>query len=309
MVFAAGLVILAAAYGPWMLGLGWLVLGLGMGLSLYDTAFATLGRLYGDTARGAITGATLVAGFASTVGRPLTAWGAETFGWRETCLAWAVAQLVIGLPLNLLGVPAVTQPASAIADGSVPATLPMDRAMVLLAFAFAVGWFVSTAMAAHLPRILEAAGASTVQAVAAGALIGPAQVFARLVEAGLLKNFHPLLSARLATLGHPFGAALLLLGGGGLFASVFAILHGAGNGILTIARGTVPLALYGPQNYGYRLGLIGAPARVAQSAAPLVFSLAIERWGGGVLMISSGLCVAGFFALLMVRTTEASAQS
>src|SRR5262245_63008579 len=82
--------------------LAWLVLGLGMGIGLYDTAFAALGRIYGLEARSAITGITLLAGFASTVGWPLTAWGASVLGWRETCLAWAVAHIVVGLPLNLL---------------------------------------------------------------------------------------------------------------------------------------------------------------------------------------------------------------
>ncbi|MFX6011262.1 MFS transporter, partial [Acinetobacter baumannii] len=82
------------------------------------------------------------------------------------------------------------------------------------------------------------------------------------VEAGLLNRFHPLLSARLAAMTHPIGAAVLGLFGGGAAAGAFAILHGSGNGVLTIARGTVPLAIFGPDNYGYRLGLIGAPARI-----------------------------------------------
>jgi hypothetical protein len=169
----------------------------------------------------------------------------------------------------------------------------MDRTMLLLAFAFAAGWFVSTAMAAHLPRILEAAGATPVQAIAAGALIGPAQVGARMIEAGFLKRYHPLLSARLATLAHPIGAEIVLAGGGA-FASIFAVLHGAG---------TVRLALYGQQNY--RLGLIGAPARIAQAGSPLIFSFAVEYLGGYVLIVSAALCAAASLALLAVRIAKA----
>ncbi len=101
-------------------------------------------------------------------------------------------------------------------------------------------------MAAHFPRILEAAGATPLQAVAAGALIGPAQVVARIFEAGFLSRYHPLVSTRLACLTHPLGAVIVAVAGGGA-ASVFAIFHGAGNGILTIARGTVPLAIFGPK--------------------------------------------------------------
>jgi hypothetical protein len=130
----------------------------------------------------------------------------------------------------------------------------MDRNMWLLGFAFAAGWVVSTAMAAHLPRLLEAAGASATEAVAAAALVGPAQVAARVIEATFLAKYHPLITARLSTVTHPLGAGILLAGGGWL-AMPFTLLHGAGNGILTIARGTVPLAVFGPENYGYRLGL------------------------------------------------------
>ena len=101
--------------------------------------------------------------------------------------------------------------------------------------------------------------------MAAGALIGPAQVAARIFEASFLSRYHPLVSTRLACLTHPIGAAIVGLVGGGA-ASVFAVFHGTGNGILTIARGTLPLAIFGPQNYGYRLGIIGAPARMAQAA-------------------------------------------
>ena len=116
------------------------------------------------------------------------------------------------------------------------------------------------------------------QAVAAGALFGPAQVVARIIEASFLSRFHPLLSTRLACLTHPIGAAILAGAGGGA-ASLFAIFFGLGNGILTIARGTLPLAMFGPQNYGYRLGIIGAPARMAQAAAPLAFGLLIDTHG------------------------------
>ena len=97
-ILAAGLAVLASAHSPAILWLAWLVLGLGMGIGLYDTAFAALGRIYGVQARSAITGITLLAGFASTIGWPLTAWGASELGWRQTCLAWAVAHIVVGLP-------------------------------------------------------------------------------------------------------------------------------------------------------------------------------------------------------------------
>lgn len=296
---AGGLVLLGLTHSIPMLVLSWLLLGIGMGYGLYDAAFGALGRIYGEAARGPITGITLMAGFASTIGWPLTALGLDHIGWRETCFAWAAAHILIGLPLNFFMLPAVPG-AKLTAAASIKPHIPIDRTMVLIAFAFAAAWTVTGAMAAHFPRILEAAGASPMEAVAAGALIGPAQVGARIVEASVLKRYHPILSTRLACLTHPLGAAILALSGGAIPA-VFAIFHGSGNGILTIARGTLPLAIFGPQNYAYRLGLIGAPSRMAQAAAPLLFGLLIDVMGSGILIVSSALSLAALAALMMLK--------
>ena len=299
LVLAAGLTMLGFTTSIPMLIIAWLLLGIGMSAGLYDAAFAALGRIYGDTARRSITGITLIAGFASTVGWPLSAWGLETIGWRNTCFAWAAAHILMGLPINLLMLPAVKGAKAAVAAAVKP-HIPIDRTMIVLAFVFAAAWTVTGAMAAHLPRLMEAAGATTTQAVFAGALIGPSQVAARIFEAGFLSRYHPLVSTKLACITHPIGAAILGLAGGGA-ASVFAIFHGSGNGILTIARGTLPLAIFGPKDYGYRLGLIGAPARMAQAIAPLAFGLLIDAMGDGVLIVSSALSLSALVALCLLH--------
>jgi predicted MFS family arabinose efflux permease len=298
-VFALGLVLLAVSYSLTAMSLAWAVLGIGMSLGLYDAGFAALGRIYGAAARPAITGITLMAGFASTIGWPLTAFGLDAFGWRETCLAWALAHVLIGLPINWFLLPANAKLDET--QSAKPRRIRFDRNMVLLSIAFALGWMVTGAMAAHFPRLMQSAGASAAEAVAAGALIGPAQVVARVIEATFFARYHPLLSARLATITHPIGAALLTVSAGPFAAALFAILHGSGNGILTIARGTVPLAIFGPANYGYRLGIIGAPSRVAQAAAPLLFGWFIDLWGAGALVVSSAMCLLVLAALLLVR--------
>jgi predicted MFS family arabinose efflux permease len=303
LMLAAGLALLGFSYSIPMLVIAWLLLGIGMGFGLYDAAFAALGRIYGEAARQSITGITLIAGFASTVGWPLSAWGLETIGWRDTCFAWAAAHILIGLPINWFMLPAVKGAKAAVA-ASVKPHIAIDRTMILLAFTFATAWSVTGAMAAHMPRILEAAGATTVQAVAAGALFGPAQVLARIIEASFLSRYHPLLSTRLACLMHPIGAAILALVGGAA-SGAFAIFFGLGNGILTIARGTLPLAIFGPKDYGYRLGIIGAPARMAQAAAPLAFGLLIDSMGSRVLIVSSALSLAALLALLLLRQEPA----
>lgn len=304
LVFAAGLTLLATAQGPGVLTSAWLVLGAGMALGLYDSAFATLAGLYGRDARGAITGITLIAGFASTVGWPLTAWLNDAVGWRGACLAWAGLHVLAGLPLNRFFIPETPPlPDDAAAPASNRDAAPRG-AMVLLAFVFAATWVVSTGMAAHLPRLLQAAGASPAGAVTAAALVGPAQVAARLAEYGLMRRSHPLISARVAAVLHPLGAAALAMFGGPA-AAVFTVLHGAGNGLLTIAKGTLPLAVFGPAGYGLRTGLLSAPARVAQAGAPLLFGVLLDRVGLGLLVVSAGLGLASAGALLVLGVQRA----
>ncbi len=305
LLFAGGLVLLSVAQSLLTLQLAWIVLGIGMGIGLYDAAFAVLGRIYGTNARGAITGITLFAGFASTIGWPLTAWGASTIGWRDTCLAWAALHLFVALPLNYWCLPRPTMSVAEKRAADKP--VPLDRQMILLGFAFAAAWIVTAGMAAHFPRIMEAAGASPTQAIAAGALIGPAQVGARLLEAGPLARLHPLITARLATLAHPVGVAVLLPMGGSVASSPFAVLHGSGNGILTIARGTVPLAIFGPESYGYRLGLIGLPSRFLSALAPFAFAVLLDHIGANVLLVTAGLSLAACLALCALRIPRTEA--
>jgi predicted MFS family arabinose efflux permease len=300
-VLAAGLGLLGVSSSLWTMSAAWLLLGVGMGLGLYDAAFGALGRIYGQEARSAITGITLIAGFASTVAWPLSSLGLETIGWRDTCYLWALAHIVIGLPLNL-SLPR-TKPTHASGTATSKPHISIDRTMVLLSFAFAAAWTVTSAMAAHLPRIVEIFGATPAQAVLAGMMIGPAQVGARIMEASLLSRFHPLLSARLACVTNPIGVCVIAIFGG-TAAPAFALLYGAGNGILTIARGTLPLAIFGPENYAYRLGLIGAPSRICQALAPLAFGLLIEPMGRGILAVSAGLSLAALVALMAVHPSS-----
>lgn len=309
LVFAAGLAGLGLAQGPVSLFVAWVVLGIAMGSGLYEAAFAALVRLYGKDSRTAITGITLIAGFASTVGWPLSTFLEAQLGWRGACFVWAGLHLLLGLPLNaLLPGPAAADPHEArlAEESTAPQPSTSLRATLALSFVFAATWFISTAMAAHLPRLLQAAGVSLAGAVFVGALIGPSQVGARLLEYGFLRKIHPLLSARLAAAMHPLGVAVFALLGAPA-AAVFGILHGAGNGILTIAKGTLPLVIFGPQGYGHRQGLLMVPARIAQALAPWLFGVALDRWGSGALAVSSTIGVLALLALFSLQTPSADA--
>ncbi|MGQ0728352.1 MFS transporter [Acidovorax sp.] len=313
LLFAAALAGMALAQGPVGLFAAWVLMGVAMGSGLYEAAFATLVRLYGQGARSAITGITLIAGFASTVGWPLSAWMETQWGWRGACAGWAALHLLVGVPLNgwlpradaadKAPEPSTDAIAAPTTEPAVSAPLtpahPL-RTTVLLSLVFAVTWFTSTAMAAHLPRLLQASGTSLQAAVALAALVGPAQVAARLLEFGFLRRLHPLLSAQLAAAAHPVGAGLLMVLGGPA-AAVFTVLHGAGNGILTIAKGTLPLVLFGPAGYGARQGLMMVPARVAQAFAPVLFGMLLDSAGAAALWLTTLLGLAALGALWLLR--------
>lgn len=299
LLFAAGLITLSIATSPVVLFAGWAMMGLGMGIGLYEAAFATLAGIYGKDARGPITSITLIAGFASTIGWPLSGLMFAEWGWREACLGWALLHLCLALPLNALlpkGTETMVTPEAEAQQGAPPS----QHALWLLALVFAATCFNSTAMAAHLPGLLQAAGASTAVSIAAGALIGPAQVAARVLEFGILRRFHPLVSARLAAAAHP-AAAIGIVVVGAPAAYAFALLHGAGNGILTIAKGTLPLALFGAHGYGARLGLLNAPARLLQAAAPLIFGAALAKWGLQAIWLTAGIGVWSTAALFLLK--------
>ena len=222
LVFAVGLALLGLAQGPLTLFAAWVLIGAAMGSGLYEAAFSTLVRLYGHEARNAITGITLIAGFASTVGWPLSTLLEAQVGWRGACFTWAALHLLLGLPLNAWLPRAAAESAdrcggtrAAVAADVPPATVNPRPALTtaLLAFVFAATWFISTAMAAHLPALLQAAGATLAVAVGVGALVGPAQVAGRLLEFGFLRRVHPLLSARLGSTGTPARRAGIAGGG------------------------------------------------------------------------------------------------
>lgn len=223
------------------------------------------------------------------------------WGWRGACVGWAGLHLLVGLPLHAW-LPQGTAGAHAAPDTTSPAQpappsgAPTRRTTLLLSAVFAIAWFGSTALATHLPRLLEHAGLALPQAVAVAALVGPAQVAGRLLDFGLLHRLSPLLAAKLASAAHPLGAALLLILGApaGL---AFTLLHGAGNGVLTIAKGTLPLLYFGSRGYGERQGILMLPARVAQALAPVLFGALMQRFGAGALLLTAVLGVIAWGAL------------
>jgi predicted MFS family arabinose efflux permease len=296
LLFALGLASLGSSQGAVSLFVAWALIGVAMGSGLYDAAFAALVQVFGKQARASIVGITLLGGLASTLGWPLSTWMEAQWGWREACWAWAALHVFVGLPLNAVlprhqhtlphrTASSTTAPQT---DSQDPRPSPHRWAGPALALVFAITWFITTAMATHLPRLMELQGLGAAQALAIGMLIGPAQVAGRLLEFGALKQISPWTSAKMASMSHPVGA-VLFMGLGAPLATVFTVLHGAGNGILTIAKGTLPLLVFGSQGYGARQGWLMAPSRVAQAVAPVSFGLVIDGWGAQALWFSAAL--------------------
>jgi MFS family permease len=293
LVFATGLSLIGLAPSGWLVALGLSVIGVGMALGLYGTPFAILVSLYGGDARRSITGVSLIGSLGSSLGWPLTLWFEQQLGWRGACFAWAAVHLVVCLPLTGGVVPRLTHGAHH-ADPETPVEpVRWDRRMVQMAVLFSCAWFISTAMSTHLPRLLVASGLTPARAAGTAALVGLAAMSVRLAEFTVLRRFAPLMATRVATLMHPLGALVLVVLGP-VAAPALALGQGAGNGMLTVAKGVLPLSLFGSAGYAYRSALLSRPAQFAQIGGPVLYGLVLERSAHSALALSSGLCLLMF---------------
>ena len=295
---ALGLSALVYASHPAAYLAAWVVLGAALAASLYDPAFATLGRIFGANARSPITALTLIGGFASTVSWPVTFVLLHSAGWKTTYLIYAAALALVAAPLHAFALPRSRADAHIKpADGAPP--LPPTRpatgaAFLLVVAAFASYAFVPSGLSAHLLAIFQRAGIDPGTVVLIGALFGPSQVAARLCEFVFARNVHPLGIARFAV--GLLVASFVLLGLFGFSAPVavvFAIMFGVANGLVTIARGAVPLALFGAIGYGGIIGRIAGPALIVTAIAPVVIAFVAERASD-----PAALAVAAAFAAL-----------
>jgi len=297
LLLGAGLATLALAHSLPVYFMAWLLMGVGMGAGLYDAAFATLGRLYGKQARSAITTLTLWGGFASTVCWPLSAWLVEHLGWRGACAVYAAAQILVALPLHAFILPGAgpsspdAKPAQAGPGDPTPDGLTgtkRTRAFLLLATILTLGAVTASMIGVHLLTFLQARGLELAAAVALGALVGPSQVGARIVEMAFGRHYHPIWTL-VASVTLVAGGVLLLVGGLPILALALA-LFGAGNGIGSIAKGTLPLALFGPFGYASLMGRLAMPSLLAQALSPTVGAVLIEWSGpGAALGLLAGL--------------------
>lgn len=325
-LYAAGLVLLSMADGIAMIMIANMIMGCALACGQFEAAFSTLVMLFGKQSRNAITGVTLIAGFASFIGWTVSVQILDAWGWEGVCRFWAGVHLFFALPLHTL-IPSVKRPdpsetsgvkqsSSAESSLQTKATSTLaegdkrpgrakrsqsNRAKgVLLAYVFAANAFVGMGLMMHLPGLLQVFGVGMALAFTIGSLVGPAQVLGRLIDFFVMRKWHPLVSTRLAALTHPIGAALMLVFGTP-FAAAFVVLHGTGNGILIMSRGTLPLAIFGAVGYGRMQGWLMLPAKLAQACAPFLFGLALTHWGTATLWMTALLGLTTLGALCLIR--------
>ena len=302
-VMAAGLVLLSLVTDPYTYLAAWAVLGIAMRLSLYDSAFAALVQVAPSRGRRAISYLTLFGGFASSIFWPIGHALNGAVGWRQTLLIFAAANILICLPLHWFGLArreAALQvaPSQAGDQPAAPAEAPLEGtartiAMALFSLIVAASAFVFGALAVHLVPILEATGMAASAAVLLASLKGVAQVVGRVWDLTLARKWHPIDVGRVSVACIPLSFIVLMLGGADFRAALaFTLLFGVANGLVTIMRGAVPLALFGPVGYGAVLGVLATPYLLLAAIAPAVFALVVERYGygaGEAIMLGAGL--------------------
>ena len=266
----------------------WACLGLAMRMSLYDAAFAALVQVTPARGRRAISYLTLFGGFASSIFWPIGHALNGAMGWRSTLLVFAALNLLVCLPLHWVCLartetePAGTTQASA-ADATGGAVLrgrSRTIAMVLFGMVFAASAFVFGAFSVHLPAVLQAFGLAPAAAVTLAALKGVAQVGGRVWELVFAKRMLPLNLGRISIVFLPLSLVVLLASGASFAAAlIFTLLFGVSNGLVTIVRGAVPLALFGKEGYGTILGILATPYLLVNAVSPALFAIFVDAWG------------------------------
>jgi MFS family permease len=298
-----GMLLLATTQNfAWYLA-AWVFIGAGMGAGLYDAAFATLGSIYGRQSRSAIAAVTLFGGFASTVCWPISAYFVEHLGWRGACFTYAAVHALVALPVFLLVLPRrsfiAPPPGSVQAAGPVALESHEVWLFGLTAAVLTIGAAILSMVGTLILQLLQARGMELAAAVALGMLIGPAAVGARVVEMFAGHRYHPIWTLIASAVLVAAGTLLLLFGFPVVALAI--VLYAGGSGIGSIARGTVPLALFGAARYPALAGRLGRPIMIAMAASPFVgataFRLGGADWTFGLLAALALLNV-GLVALL-----------
>jgi hypothetical protein len=288
-IISAGLLALSQVRHPVSYLAVWAVLGIGMRCCLYDAAFAALVQVTPTRGRKAISYLTLYGAYASTVFWVIGHYLNEAYGWRGTLIAFAAINLAVCLPLNWLGLARRESPQDTARPAKTSTPLPDGPVLegrmriigiVLFALIMSLNGFVFGIISIQLVPLLEAAGLAGATAVWVASLKGHGQFAGRVMEIFFGRNLKAMTIARIAIGVVPASLVLLFLARGELSQLIaFTLLLGAAQGVITIVRGAVPLALFGTAGYGAVLGMIATPILLVNAFSPAFFALLVDRFG------------------------------
>jgi hypothetical protein len=292
-LLAATLAAIAMSPTLWWYLAAWVAVGLAMRITLYDAAFAAMVQVSPSNGRQAIAFLTLFGGFASTVfwliGHELV----TLYGWRTTYWIFAGLNLCLSAPLCYIGLARREKADDAATDAlaSPNAAAPAHAARAPLegrSRTIAMGLFclvmsgnalIFGVGAVHLVGLIEASGVAVALAVSIASMKGVAQVAGRVWEIIWGRNIDPVNLGRIAIGLLPAAFVILLFAGADwLTAATFTLIFGASNGLVTIVRGAVPLALFGAGGYGKVLGIIATPVLLFNAVSPMLFAAIVEAW-------------------------------
>jgi len=307
-ICALGFVVLAMAQGPVSYLASWFVIGIGHAMSLANVGNVAVAQLMGERTRRVIGLMMLVTGLASSLFWPLTAALMNAFGWRTTLLVFAAMQLIVVLPIYAAvprfrghpGAAGAEPPAASIAEAGRVAPAQRRLAFWLTAFAFSASGLVSWGLPLHLITLFREGGLTQSEAVWIATLGGPATIAARAIDATLGERLPVERVALFGLLLGPFCCLMLpFLPMSLAAAGAFVLLLNAALGVISVARATLPLSLFGRRGFAVMLGQLTVPQNIAFAAAPLLFAVMIERLGPDrTLLVSAAIQFLGFGAML-----------
>jgi MFS family permease len=317
LMMTLALVGLSLAQGLWSYLLVWVLIGAATPLALSQAAVSAIAERAGSNARRAVSTLLLLSGFSSTIFWPLTTWLAEHFGWRGTCLAFAGLHLLVCTPIHgvLLRPRPKRVPASEEFVAAPVAIVPAAKerpAFLLTAFALSLAGFVSWGMPLQVVGILTAFGHSFETAVWVAALMGPAQVLARVGEVAFGQRTGILNVGLTSAALMPLALMVPLLADRSVGAAVlFIVGYGISAGAMTIVRSVLPLALFGRQRYARLIGQLALPQNAAFALSPVVFAAVMSAFGPlAVLVLSLAISLVATAAMagLAVAVKKAGAR-
>lgn len=275
---SAMLVIWSQTHTLAMLFVVWAGLGIAMAATLYDPVFAIITRSYPDSFRTKITLVTLVAGFASTAFIPLTQWLIDLLGWRHALLALAAINFCVCLPVHALAIHGNgARRAAAVDKAAVKAVNAASTRRALrspvfwaLAVCFTAYYVTFAALTFHLVPLMTGRHVPQSTILLTMALIGPAQVLARVLWFAFGRNVSPKMVGIAITTAFPVSVVILLIAGASpVLLIVFALVYGGANGMMTILRGTIVQDVMWTEGYGAINGMLSTPSNIAKGLAPI----------------------------------------